>query len=81
MHKTVQVSGRLFYCFPHLIVAVEVEHVRDEVECILVVLDLGVQACEVEPVGEVIFVDFAKVFVATGGYELATKTCQQSVLW
>ena len=35
----------------HVIVAVEVEDVSDEVECVLVVLDVGVEASEVEAVG------------------------------
>ena len=56
---------RLFYLFSHVIVAVKVEDVCDKIEGILVVLDFGVQACEVEAVGEVLFVDFAKVFVSS----------------
>ena len=63
-------TGGLFNLFTHIIVAVEVEDVGDEVEGILVVLDVGVEACQVEAVGEVVFVDFAKVFVTAGGYEL-----------
>ena len=63
-------TGRLFNLFTHIIVTVEVEDVGDEVEGILVVLDVGVEACQVEAVGEVVFVDFAKVFVTAGGYEL-----------
>jgi hypothetical protein len=75
--EAIQVPGRFFYCLPHLIVAVEIEHVGNEVEGILVVLDLRVQACEVEPICEVVFVDFAKVFIAARGYELevAKESC------
>lgn len=62
--------GRLFYRLAHLVVAVEVEHVRNEVERILVVLDLGVEAREVEAVRQVLLVDFAKVLVAAGRDEL-----------
>jgi hypothetical protein len=58
-------SCRLLDLFPHIIVAVEVEHVRYEVECILVVLNFGIQASEVEAIGEVFFVDFAEVFVSS----------------
>lgn len=36
----------------------------------LVVLDLGVEAGEVEAVSEVFFVDLAEVFVASGSDEL-----------
>ena len=63
-------TGGLFNLFTHIIVAVEVEDVGDEVKGILVVLNVGVEACQVEAVGEVVFVDFAKVFVTAGGYEL-----------
>lgn len=56
-------ARRLFYLLPHIIVAVEVEDVCDKVEGILVVLHFGVQTCEVETVGKILFVDFTKVFV------------------
>lgn len=61
---------RFLNLLAHLVVAVEVEDIGDEVEGILVVLDLGVEASEVEAVGEVLFVDFAEVLVAAGRYEL-----------
>jgi hypothetical protein len=51
--------------FPHIIVAIKVEHVGYEVERILVVLNFGVEAREVEAVGEILFVDLAKVLVAS----------------
>lgn len=72
MNETVQVPGRLLYCFPHIIVAVEVEDIGDEVESILVVLDLGVEARQVEPIRDVVLVDFAKVLIASRGDELQT---------
>jgi hypothetical protein len=56
---------RLLNLFTHIIVAVEVEDVCNEIECILVVLDFGVEARQVEAVGEVFFVDLAEVFVAS----------------
>ena len=43
--ESVEMPCRLLDLFPHVIVAVEVEHVCDEIECILVVLNFGVQAC------------------------------------
>lgn len=43
MDKTVQVPSRLLYCFPHVVIAVEVEDIGDEIESILVVLDLSVE--------------------------------------
>lgn len=63
-------AGGLLDGLAHFIIAVDVEHVRDEVERILVILNLGIQTCEVEPVGQVFLVDFAKVLVASGGDEL-----------
>ena len=56
-------SRRLLDLFAHFIVAVEVEDVCYEVEGILVVLNLGVQPGEIEPVGKVLFVDLAEVLV------------------
>jgi hypothetical protein len=50
--------------FPHVIVAIKVEHVCYKVERVLVVLNLGVEARKIEAVGEILFVDFAKVFVS-----------------
>lgn len=54
---------RLFYLFPHVIVAVEVEDVRYEIERILVVLDFSVKTRKIEAIGKVLFVNLAKVFV------------------
>lgn len=56
---------RLLNLFAHIIVAVKVEDVGYEVQGILVVLDFGVQAREVEAVGEVFFVNLAKVLVSS----------------
>lgn len=52
-----------------VILEVFVEVVGDEVEGLGVVLDFGVQACEVEAIEDVVFFDFAKVFVPLGGKE------------
>ena len=59
-------TSRFLDLLAHIIVAVEIEDIRDKIESVLVVLDIGVEAGEVEAVGEVVFVDFAEVFVATG---------------
>ena len=66
MHETIEMAGGLLDLLAHIIVAVKVKDIGDEVESVLVVLDVGVEAGEVEAVGEVVFVDFAKVFVAAG---------------
>ena len=64
MHQTIQMTGRLLDLLPHLIVTVQIEDIGDKVEGVLVVLNIGVEACKVEAVGEIVFVDFAKVLVA-----------------
>lgn len=56
---------RLLNLLAHIIVAVKVEDVRHKIECILVVLDFGVEARQVEPIREVFFVNLAKVLVSS----------------
>jgi hypothetical protein len=70
VHEAVQVSRRLLYLLPHVIVAVEVEDVGDEVERVLVVLDFGIEAGKVEAIREIFFVDLAEVLVAARRYKL-----------
>lgn len=64
MYKAVEMAGRLLDSFAHVVFAVEIEDIGDEVKGILVVLNLGVEAGEVEAIGEVFFVDLAEVLVA-----------------
>lgn len=65
MHQAVQVPGRTLNGLAHIIVAVEVENIRHQIEGILVVLDLGVEAGQVKAICQVVLVDLAKVFVAS----------------
>ena len=65
MDQAVEMARRLFDLLPHLIIAVKVEDISDKVESILVILDIGVQAREIEAIGQVILVDFAEVLIAT----------------
>jgi hypothetical protein len=65
------VSGGFFNGFAHFILTVEVEDIVDKVEGVLVVVNFGVQAGEVEAVGQVFFVDLTEVFITAGGDELA----------
>jgi len=44
-------TSRFLYLLAHVIIAIKVEDVGDKVESILVVLDVGVEAGEVEAVG------------------------------
>lgn len=62
----------------HVIVDFHVEDIRDEVERILVVLDLGVEAGKVEAVRQVVLVYLAEVLVASGGDELKQKLARFS---
>lgn len=64
VHQPVQVARRLFNRLAHVVVAVQVEHVRDQVQRVLVVVHFRVQAGQVESVGDVFLVDFAEVFIA-----------------
>ncbi len=75
VHKAVEVSGRLFYRLAHVIFAVEVEDVGDQIQGVLVVVDFRVETRQVEAVGYVFFIDFAEVFVATRGDELGRLRC------
>lgn len=56
--------------YAHIVVDVHVKDIGDEVEGILIILHLGVEAGQIEAVGEVVLVDFAKVLVAAGADEL-----------
>lgn len=68
--ETVQVPGGFFYRLPHLVVAVEIKDVRDEVKSILVVLNFRVEAGKVEAIRQVVLVDLAKILVAARRYKL-----------
>lgn len=80
MHQPIQMPCRLLNLRSHIIIAIEIEDVGYEVERVLVVLDIGVEAREVEAVGEVIFVDFAEIFVALDRDELVCHIYQISCL-
>lgn len=67
-------ARRLLNLLPHLIVTVEIEDICDEVKSVLVILDIGVEACEVEAVGKVVLVNFTKVLIATRRDELENET-------
>ena len=63
-------SGGFFNGVAHVIFAVEVEYVGNEVESMLVVVHFDVEAGEIESVGKIFFVDLAKVLIAAGGDKL-----------
>lgn len=66
-------ASRLLDLLPHLIITIEIEDICDEVESVLVILDIGVEACEVEAVGKVVLVNFTKVLIATRRDELENE--------
>jgi hypothetical protein len=70
VNQTVEMAGRLFDGFAHVVFAVEVEDVCDEIKGILIVLNLGVEAGEIEAVCQVLLVDLAEVLVSAGRNEL-----------
>lgn len=70
MYKTIKVSGRLLNSLSHLIIAVQIKHIRNQIECILIVLNFRIQARKIEAISQVLFIDLAEVFVSSGGYEL-----------
>lgn len=59
---------------PHFIVTIQVEYVSDQFKRVLVVIEIGIQSCQIEAVREVIFIDFAKVLVASRRDELWAYT-------
>lgn len=64
MYQAVKVSGGLFDLLAHVVITLQVENVSYKIECILVVLHLGIEVCEVESICKVVFVDLAKILVA-----------------
>ena len=68
-------SGRLFYLLSHIIVAVEVKNICDQVQSIIIILNFCVETSQIEPVRQVLLVDLAKVFISSNADELY-NTCQ-----
>ena len=66
-------TSRLLNLFAHVVIAVEVEDVSDEIQCMLIVLDVSVEAREVETIGEIVFVNFAEVLVTSRIGELRRR--------
>lgn len=64
MDKAIQVSRRFLYLSPQIVVRLQIKDICHEVESMLIVLNLYIQAGQVKPVRKVLFVDFAKVFIA-----------------
>lgn len=70
MHQPVEMTSGFLNLLAHVIIAIKVEDVGDKVKSILIVLDVGVEAGEIEAVGQVVFVNLAEILVAAGGDKL-----------
>jgi hypothetical protein len=64
------VPCRLLNLIACVVLTVEVEDIRHQVERMAVILDFRVKASQVKSVRQVVFVDFAEVLVTARGYEL-----------
>ncbi len=73
MHQPVEMTSGFLNLLAHVIIAIKVEDVGDKVKSILIVLDVGVEAGEIEAVGQVVFVNLAEILVAAGGDELEPR--------
>lgn len=70
MDQAVQMPSRLLNLLPHIVIAVQVKDVSNEVKGILVVLNVGIESGQVEAVREVVFIDFTEILVASRRDEL-----------
>ena len=68
--QAVEMPGRLLNLVTHIIITVEVKDVSDKIKSVLVVLNVCIESRQIEPVCEIVFVDFAIVFVASRRDEL-----------
>jgi hypothetical protein len=71
MNQSIQMSSGLLDRLAHVVFTIQIEDIGDQVEGVLIVVDFGVQAGQVEAVRDVFFVDFTEVLVAAGGNELS----------
>lgn len=74
-------SRRVFDLLSHIVIAVEIEDVCYEIECILVILYIRIETSQIEAVGKVVFVYLAEIFVAARRDELAESRISQLFRW
>ena len=65
MNQTVEVPCRLLELISHRLVTVEIFIVRYELQCLLVVGHFRIQRRKVKTISQIVFVDFAEVFVTS----------------
>lgn len=63
MNEAVEVTGGFLNLLAKVIVGIKVKHVGDQIKRVLIVLDLGIEASQVEAIGEVFLIDLAKVLI------------------
>ena len=61
---------RLLDLLSHIIVTVQVKYISDEIKSVLIILDISIEPSKIEAVCEIVFIDFAEVFVASRRDEL-----------
>lgn len=66
-------TSGLLDLLPKIVISVKVEDVGHQIKCILIVRDLGVEAGQIEAIGQVILVNLAEVFVAPRGDKLSRR--------
>lgn len=66
MDQSVKMTSALLDLLSHIVIDLHVEDVCNEVKCILIVLNLGVQTGQVEAIREIVLVNLAKVLIAPG---------------
>ena len=58
-------SCRFLDLLSHFLIAVEVENVSHKIQCVLIILDFGVEIGEVKSICKVFFVDVTEILIAT----------------
>jgi hypothetical protein len=64
MDEAIEVPRRLLNLLPQVIIHIVIKDVCNQIQSILVMLNLGVQARQVEAVRQVFLIDLAEIFVA-----------------
>lgn len=63
-------ASRLLDLLAEIVIGVEVKNICYQIEGILVVRDFRVQTCQIEPVCQVILIDFTEVLISARRDEL-----------
>ena len=63
-------SCRILNLLSHVVIAVKIEYICDQIEGVLIVLNIRVEASKIEAVGQVVFIYFTEVLVSARRDEL-----------